>query len=448
MSRRTSITRRRLYIVIIMSIVLAALYSPFSFSARLRHKVKRALVAAEKSLSEWRGYKSGLISIKGETGLAGAQVQVLDSKSGWASLCDLEGRFTIPDIVWYSNAGYELIVSTDDSKGKKIKIDAPSTFPPDGVMEVGRLPLDDAIEVAQERLPGMNLVSFQRYDFQNRDYYRKLYEDLTAGKTSHEENVDAVNNYIAKRLNYNETQWDLGSPRRVIDQGSQYCGHLSLAMATVLAVGYSTRIVNMRDGADPPNTHVVVEVFYKGEWHLYDPTYGVAFKDKDGRVVSYKELRLDPGLISEETFSAFRQLYPKTSFYRLRNIYNSGYHHYLSLTFQCSQFCHAWWDYQDGLNYVPSGGRVWLAAAGICPGTRVIYHIRKADSNEDEMTFSSQGAGNSVCVLNQEQSPPLDLARGSYKVFVDLEDGNIRTSNYGTPTLITNWKLSVNLEIK
>ena len=127
MSRSTSITWRRLYIVISMSLVLAALYSPFSFSARLRHKVKKVLAVAEKSLSEWRGHKSGLISIRGETGLAGAQVQVLDSRSGWASICDLEGRFTIPDVVWYSNAGYELIVSTDDSKGKKVKIDAPST---------------------------------------------------------------------------------------------------------------------------------------------------------------------------------------------------------------------------------------------------------------------------------------------------------------------------------
>jgi len=448
MSWRPFITRRRLIIIISMSLVCAALYSPLSFSARLRHKVKRVIVAVEKTLSEWRGHKSQLISIKGETGLAGAQVQVLDSKSGWASLCDLEGRFTIPDIVWYSNASYELIVSIDDIKGKKIKIDAPSKLPPDGVIEVGRLSLDDATDIDQERLPGMNLVSFQQYDFQNRDYYRKLYEDLTTGKTSHEENVEAVNNFIAKRLNYNETQWDLGSPRRVIDNGSQYCGHLSAAMATVLAIGYSTRIVNMRDGADPPNTHVVVEVFYKGEWHLYDPTYGVTFKDKAGRVVSYKELRLDPGLISEETFSAFRQQYPKASFNRLRDMYNSGYHHYYSLTFKCSQFCHAWWAYPNDLDYVPSGERIWLAAAGICPGTRVTYHIRKADSDDDEMTFSSQGTGNSDCVLNQEQSPPINLAQGSYKVFVDLEDGNIRTSNYSTPSLITNWKLSVNLEIK
>jgi hypothetical protein len=447
MSWRPFITRRRLLVIISISLVFAALYSPFSFSARLRHKVKIVLVAAEKTMSEWRGHKSQLISIKGETGLAGAQVQVLDSKSGWASLCDLEGRFTIPDIVWYSNASYELIVSTDDSKGKQIKIDTPSTLPPDGVIEVGRLLLDDATEVDQERLPGMNLVSFQKYDFQNRDYYRKLYEDLTTGKNSHEENVDAVNNFIAKQLNYNETQWDSG-PRRIIDHGSQYCGHLSVAMATVLAIGYSTRIVNLRDGADPPNTHVVVEVFYKGGWHLYDPTYGVTFKDKAGRVVSYKELRLDPGLISEETFSAFRQQYPKASFNRMRDMYNSGYHHYYSLTFECSQFCHAWWAYPNDLNYVPSGERIWLAAAGICPGTRVTYHIRKADSNDDEMTFSSQETGNSVCVLNQEQSPPINLAQGTYKVFVDLEDGNIRTSNYGTPSLITNWKLSVNLEIK
>lgn len=448
MSWKTFITGRGLLVIVSASLVCAALYSPFSFSARLRHKIKRVIFATEKNLSELRGHKSQLISIKGETGLAGAQVQALDSKSGWASLCDPEGRFVLPDVVWYPNASYELIISTDDIKGRKIRIVAPSTFPTDGILDIGSLSLDDTAEVDQEQLPGTNLISFQRYDFQNRDYYRKLYEDLTDGKISHEENVDAVNKFIAERLDYNETQWDLGSPRRVIDHGSQYCGHLSFAMATVLAVGYSTRIVNLWDGSDPPNTHVVVEVFYKGEWHLYDPTYGVTFKDETGRVVSYKELRLNPGLISEETFSDFRQRYPKVSFDRMRDMYRSGYHHYYSLTFKCSQFCHAWWAYPDDQNYVTSGGRIWLAAAGICPGTHVTYHIRKADSDNDEMTFSSRGTGNSVCVLNQEQSPPINLAQGSYKVFVDLKDGNIRASNDGTPSMITDWKLSVNLYVK
>ncbi len=441
--------KRRLLIgVVALTTIAAVLYSPFSFSARLRHKIKRIFVAVEMTLSKWAGQESRLISIKGETGLAGAEVQVLDSKSGWAAMCDDEGRFTLPDVAWYSGASYELVVSTDERTGRRIKILAPPSFPPGGVFNVGRLSLDDAAEVYLDQLPGANLISFQQYDFENRDYYRKLYQDLTAGETTHEGNVAAINNFVATKLNYAETQWELGSPLRVIERGSQYCGHLSTAMATILAIGYPARIINLRDAADPPNTHVVVEAFYKGGWHLYDPTYGAAFKDKDGRVVSYRELRLNPDLISEEAFSAFRQKYPEASLAWMRGVYSSGYHHYYSLSFKCSQFCHAWWAYPEKLDYVPSGGRIWLAAAGICPGTRVTYHIRQVGSETDEIMFSTEGGGNSVCVLNQELSPPINLPPGSYEIFVDLQDGNISPSSYGAPATITNWKLSVNLKVQ
>src|SRR5215216_412557 len=111
--------RRKLLIVTVTLIVSAALlYSPFSFSTRLRHKIKKSFVAIGVTISKWQGHEPRLIAIKGETGLAGAEVQVLDSKSGWASLSDTEGKFSLPDVVWYSGASYELVVSTDDRTGK------------------------------------------------------------------------------------------------------------------------------------------------------------------------------------------------------------------------------------------------------------------------------------------------------------------------------------------
>jgi hypothetical protein len=36
--------------------------------------------------------------------------------------------------------------------------------------------------------------------------------------------------------------------------------------------------------------------YYGDRWHLYDPTSGALFRDKQNRVASYKDLRLDPAL--------------------------------------------------------------------------------------------------------------------------------------------------------
>jgi hypothetical protein len=219
-------------------------------------------------------------------------------------------------------------------------------------------------------------------------------------------------------------------------------------MATILAVAYPVRVINLRDGADPPNTHVVVEVFYGGDWHLYDPTFGVKFKNKEGRVVSYKELKLNPDLISPDLFSTFQHKYPKISLDWLVGVYTSGHHHFYYEWYRCSQYAHAWWAYKNKLNYVPVGGRILVAAAGIRPGSNVTYHIRKPGSNPDELTFVSQRGGNSHSVLDEEESPQISLAPGLYEVLVDLYDGNDLNPNDDSPVLITNWRLAVKLEVR
>ena len=49
-------------------------------------------------------------------------------------------------------------------------------------------------------------------------------------------------------------------------------------------------------------THVVVEVYYGDGWQLFDPTYGVEFRDSRGEVASYREIRLNPALIVNTAF--------------------------------------------------------------------------------------------------------------------------------------------------
>jgi hypothetical protein len=301
-------------------------------------------------------------------------------------------------------------------------------------------------DVELPHLPGLTSISYQPYDFLNADYYRKVYDELTAGKLVDAEKIDAINSYISERLNYNETQWELGSPRRILERGSQYCGHLAIAMATISAVAYPTRVVNLSDGASPPQTHVVVEVFYEGGWHLYDPTFGVRFENREGGIASYRDIRLDPSLISEVLFAGFRQKYPKVPLDWMSGVYRSGYHHFYYLAFKCSQYSHAWWAYRDGLSYVPSGGRVILAAAGVRSGTRVTFHIRKAGSEQDALSFTTRGTANSSCVLNEEESLAISLPPGIYEVYVDLRDGNVGSASMSAA--ISARRLAEHLEVR
>lgn len=280
-------------------------------------------------LAIWQGQQPRFMSIEGRVNEAGAQVQALDSRSGWATLADREGRFVLPDVMWYPRAVYELVISNDDSIGKLIRVRAPGAYPENGVFDAGDLNANQGTEVELGSLSGVNSITREDFDSANSDYYKDLFDKLTAGRQSDEEKIGAIFEYVARKLNYEETQVELGSPRRVLERGSEYCGHLSAAMETLLVIGgYRTRTVNGIDGKHPAGTHVVVEVFYGGGWHLYDPTFGVKFHTKDGQVASYKDVRLDTSIITEDLFVKFDPPFRRKLMETLPPIYDTGYHHF------------------------------------------------------------------------------------------------------------------------
>ena len=332
-SIRFAVTGRRVTFFLIggLAAFLLVWVAPVSISRRLRHQMQRAITRADIQLSKWRGNPPRLAALSGQVAVAGVEVQALDSRSGWASLSDREGRFTLRDVTWYPGASYDILVSTDYVSGSFARVSTTSTLPPDGILQAGKVTPGGRV-VSLKDQPGVNSYSREPYDYKNKDFYLNLYQSLTAGKESDEQKVDAVNEYIGTRLNYDETGKELGSARRVIERGSQWCGHLAVAMATVMVTGYPTRILNLTDDHDPPDTHVVVEVFYRGDWHLYDPTFGVRFLDESGRVASYKELRLNPSLVSDDIFSSYRRRYPAAnSLAWMPGVYSSGYHHFYEI---------------------------------------------------------------------------------------------------------------------
>jgi hypothetical protein len=87
----------------------------------------------------------------------------------------------------------------------------------------------------------------------------------------------------------------------------------------------------MSDGKNPLGSHIVVEVFYAGRWHLYDPMFGVKVENKDGTVASYEESCLEPGSISEELFPGVEPRVRAQLVPLLVGIYDSGYHHFFQI---------------------------------------------------------------------------------------------------------------------
>jgi len=316
-----------LFVVAVLAYLFIS-FTPFAISRRLRHQSKLAIVHGEILFSKWRGHPPRLASISGQVDQPGIQVQALDSRSGWAAMSDQDGRFVLPDVLWYPGASYDILVSKDYDNGKVARVSTSSTLPEDGVIQAGWIvPAGKPISLTDQ--PGVNSYSRERYDSQNRDYYVDLYHRLTDGKQSDEQKVQAVNEFIGTRLNYEQTGKDLGSARRVIEHGSQWCGHLAVAMATIIVTEYPTRIIHLMDTSVRPDTHALVEVYYGDDWHLYDPTFGVRFLDENGRVASYRSLRLNPALVLDSAYDNYRRQYPgANSVTWMPDIYRSGYHHF------------------------------------------------------------------------------------------------------------------------
>ena len=193
-----------------LSLLLSILLLPgFPWSAGYRHTAHKAIVKTKLKLAEWKGAKPRLLEITGKLAAPGVQVQALDSRYGWANLSDQEGRFSIPDVMWYPGATYDLLLSEDGYKGRLIAVAAPQKCPENGILDLGELDLKQGRDVDLHKLPGINSLSYQIYDAANKQYYKDLFETLTADKTSDAEKIDAVNSYVALKLNYDETQWEL-----------------------------------------------------------------------------------------------------------------------------------------------------------------------------------------------------------------------------------------------
>lgn len=75
------------------------------------------------------------------------------------------------------------------------------------------------------------------------------------------------------------------------------CGETAAVVKTVAEeFGFPARYVNLNNFPKPGVGHTQIEVWIDGAWHLFDPTFGVVYKDEKGRLLSFGLLHQRPEL--------------------------------------------------------------------------------------------------------------------------------------------------------
>jgi hypothetical protein len=84
------------------------------------------------------------------------------------------------------------------------------------------------------------------------------------------------------------------TPDAVLGAQAGICGHAALVYAAIVKrLGLPARSAQFYydDPGNVPDSHIAVEVLYDGDWHYYDPTFGVFFTDATGNVLSITDAR-------------------------------------------------------------------------------------------------------------------------------------------------------------
>jgi DNA-binding SARP family transcriptional activator len=315
--------RRAVAVAAGLMLALALLLPAVSASGRFKYRLGRIVSKAERLFGE-----SGerLYSIRGRVDRPGVRVEALDSISGWATISDADGAFTVLDLLWQPGATVDLVVSNGAGAARLFHVAVPLEYPEAGSVDVGLLRFGAGRSVETDDLFGVNSVSYIDYDSTNAAYYRGVFDALALGVPGDEARVDAVLRFVSSRYEPKRVSGADGSPRRTLESGSECSGLLSLAMATVCrAGGYPVRLVDTISETGARQSHQVVEVYYGGRWHLYDPSYGVAVRDGHGRVVGYSELRRDASLLADVPFASVPRRGWKTD--QMPELFASGIHH-------------------------------------------------------------------------------------------------------------------------
>jgi hypothetical protein len=294
----------RKLLIILLIVLVCFLLSFVKKSINDPKYAQRKLAKIEYKLANLLEIKPQKIVISGTLDRSEIEVSALYTSPNWKSLTDKEGKFFIPDITWYPGRIYSLVFIDPENFVGTVDFLVPWNPPKSGVLDIGNISFN--------KIKGYNLdllkltINYINYDKNNEIFYNKLFFEITENKQTEQEKMLALNQYIAGlRIKRNKPKVKIKSPQELLSNPnfSYSCGEMSFAMATVLqSANYKVRLLGvMKEGENNSKhyTHELVEVFYENEWHLFDPTYGVAYLKENSTVANYRDLLKNPRLLEQ-----------------------------------------------------------------------------------------------------------------------------------------------------
>ncbi len=242
-----------------------------------------------------------VVSLSGSLPTAFVRVSLPSSPSGWSSFTDAEGRFVIRDAGLREGDAVSLVVESGASERREVVVRVPAGDD-SGRAELGAIDAS-AMAVVDDKMRRFDERSLP-FDRANLEWYRGVASAVTAGSLTDHDRVNAIHAFVARRYARPSDNGPTDSPRRTIEAGTLFSGPLPLAMATLTqAAGYETRLVTVSAPRPVVIEHTVVEVFYGGRWHLYDPAFGVVAVNDLGEIANLEDLVRHPALIDRMAYA-------------------------------------------------------------------------------------------------------------------------------------------------
>ena len=317
--------RRSTAVACAAAMLLTVSWSIITGSPVVAHKISRFVARTAASIEGSRRGDARLVTLRGVVTEPGARIDVLDSVSGWAGIADANGVFVVLDVEWRRRDRCSLVVSSG-GVSRAIAVRLPTEWPADGIVDLGDLSLEHAPAEPTGVVQGITSVTYVRNPELDVAYFSGVFDGASAGAQTRQGQLEAVNAFVAARYSPAWTAESAGEPREVLATGSAQSGPLARLMATLCyAKGYEVRLVDVVDGVYERRAHVIVEVYYEGDWHAFDPSFGIVPHDGSDRVASLALLRQRPELIAGLPYAATNR--PGWDSSRIPQLLSSGIRH-------------------------------------------------------------------------------------------------------------------------
>ena len=240
-------------------------------------------------------------AIAGNLPTAFVRVSLPSSDAGWSAFTNSEGRFVIRDAGLREGDTVSLVVESGGSERREIVVRVPAGDE-SGTADLGYMDASamTAIDRGGRQLEE-HVVPFDRV---NLEWYRGVAAAVTAGLSTDHDRVNALNAFVTRRYARPSDNDPTDTPRRTIEAGTLFSGPLPIALATLAqASGYPTRLVALSAPRPVDIEHTVVEVFYDGRWHLFDPAFGIAAVNDLGEISNLEDLVRHPFLIDRMRYA-------------------------------------------------------------------------------------------------------------------------------------------------